>query len=410
MNLTEKKHNLFKLWFHCFTVVNRSVGKLTVVILMSLLLAALVMGVLMLLMKTSGLLANMHMLFMSKTLGVGAVLLYFLVMFISNIYGSFFLTVCWRILGAHAEESPLPLVEAFSSSVFPTIYQVICAFIITLPTMFVLGLVGLLHSSVLNLLIMIALALTLGVRLCYSFLSIALAGKGPIEALACSWNLTKGKNYMDALCMCLITVGTVLLWELLYAAIAYGAFVMIPLHFADSFNLAHLSAGWWLAALMFAILAIFLGFIVITFPALVFLNRYGAAFSPTLENHTTDIPLPDLDLTEVPTTSPKHAQMAQSTGETSAQKLEEWQVSQSSVNASDTEVSSLSEHLDKVYKPQQEDVVQYADEDRMPTILFDDEMAKQLEENQAKFAPRQKTEDKPEDKDEGPQSIKMSKF
>lgn len=57
------------------------------------------------------------------------------------------------------------------------------------------------------------------------------------------------------------------------------------------------------------------------------------------------------------------------------------------------EPETINQHLDKVYQPpKSEDIVQYADEDRMPTILFDDEMAKQIEANQQMWSKQTKHE------------------
>ena len=423
MNMNEKKENLIKLWLYSFAVVNRSVGKLMAVILFSLVLVFLVTVVLALSMGTAGVLAQAHMMALSKTVGIGALVVYFLVMLGSNLYGLFFTTVCWRILGAQAEENPLPLMEAFSSSVKPAIYQFAAALLLAIPFLIVGVLAALLRNTALTLIVMIALFLTVGIRLCYSFISIAIADKGPLEGFTCSWNLTAGKEgYVDALLMCLMTVGTVVLIELFYAAIGYTAFMMIPTHFANGFSLAHLSAGWILAALVLLLLGVFVYFVALTFPVVVFLNRYALGNGISFEKDTTFVPLPGLTLPEI-AENPAHAQEEQSTMRMPKPTLQamkpqpikkqekpEVQVLQASINTTDAEAENLSEHLDKVYTPKPEDIVQYGDEDRMPTILFDEDMAKQLQANQDQLTQRQKTDQKPEDKDEGNETIKMSKF
>ena len=137
------------------------------------------------------------------------------------------------------------------------------------------------------------------------------------------------------------------------------------------------------------------------------------------------MPLPNLELPDI-SDNPAHAQQAETTVRLPKEEVQqalqtpqpavqpvskkpEVQVTQSSIQTDDTETETLSEHLNQVYTPKPEDIVQYGDEDRMPTILFDDEMAKQLQENQAQFAKRKK-EDNADGKKDGPDSIKMSKF
>jgi hypothetical protein len=83
-------------------------------------------------------------------------------------------------------------------------------------------------------------------------------------------------------------------------------------------------------------------------------------------------------------------------------------VTQSSIKTENSH-EHLSEHLDQVYQPKAEDFAQYsAEEDRMPTILFDDDMARQIEENR-KMMEQQAQPKQQEDKGEDSFSIKMSK-
>ena len=230
-----------------------------------------------------------------------------------------------------------------------------------------------------------------------------------------------------------MVVGSVMLMYLFFAAIGYGLFVMIPLHFAGSFSLTHPSLIWILVALLLGVLAIFWYFVILAFPVLVFMNRNAMLFDArTMKKDTTFVPLPALALPNIHP-NPEHLQQTDSTvrapalpegtlppAQTSAaptpqpqpqptNSLEGLEVSKSSINTSEEESNNLSEHLNKVYTPKPEDIVQYGDEDRMPTILFDDEMAKQLQENQAQYTPKSKDENT-DKKDNGPDTIKMSKF
>ena len=112
-----------------------------------------------------------------------------------------------------------------------------------------------------------------------------------------------------------------------------------------------------------------------------------------------------LPQTQVTSQTPTAAPAAQ------AGPAQEVQILRASVKSHD-EDDTLSQHLEQVYQPKPEDIVQYAEEDRMPTILFDDEMAKQMEDNrlkweQEKAKSRQKNNSTDEEDNSTP--IKMSR-
>ncbi len=437
MNILTERRSLIELWLESFKVVNRCTGKLLWVIIISVILFALAAGVMVLAVGTSGALAALQMGRASQAVGIGAVLAYMLFVLGTNIYGVVFCTVCWRVMANQATGETQPLAETFSSSVIPALYQIVAGILLAIPFMFLGIVAALLKSSALMAVLMIILFFTVGVRLCYSFIAIAVAGKGPIEGFTHSWKMTAGKNYADALLMCLMLVGTVLLMYLFFGAIGYGFFVMIPLHFAGNFSLAHPSLPWILVALVLGVLAVFWYFVIIAFPVLVFINRHAVLFDArNIEKDTTFVPLPSLELPGIQP-NPEHMQQTESTVRSpmlteedlhptqpaatpqpapapkpqpqEMPSLEGLEVSKASINTSEKETDTLSQHLDKVYTPKADDVVQYGDEDRMPTILFDDEMAKQLQENQAQYTPKPKDEN-PDKKDNGPDTIKMSKF
>ncbi len=88
-------------------------------------------------------------------------------------------------------------------------------------------------------------------------------------------------------------------------------------------------------------------------------------------------------------------------------ELEGLEISQSSISTGEQDNNEISQHLNKVYTPSNDNIVQYGDEDRMPTILFDDEMAKELEKTtrQNNANPSTDGTDNPPE----PGSIKISK-
>ena len=448
MNILSERRSLIGLWLESFKVVNRCAGKLLGIILVSIALFALAAIILVLMMGTSGALAMLQMGKASQAVGIGAAIAYLLFTLGSNVYGLVFCTVCWRLFANQARGEQLPLTETFSGSVVPAIYQIAASFVLAIP-MILLGIICAILmrlSAALVVLLLVGLFFGVIIRLFYSFIAIAVANKGPIEGFTHSWKMTAGsKNYIDTLLACLVIIGSVLLMYLFFAAITYGFAIMIPLHFANSFNLAQPSLIWILLAVVLGILALFAYFVIMAFPVLVFINRNAVLFDARTTQDSTFVPLPELELPNI-TPNPEHMQQAESTVRvpmsteenltpiqtkeqpaapvsapqpvpTPVEKpqpqdmpaLDGLKVSKSSINTSESETDSLSEHLDKVYKPQKEDIVQYSEEDRMPTILFDDEMAKQLQENQTQYAPKSK-EDNSDKKDEDPGSIKMSKF
>ena len=433
-----------RLWLESFAVVNRCTGKLLWVIIISIGLFLLAAGVIVLGFGSSAVLSKMQLSSISQAVGIVSVLLYIAFVIVMNIYGFFFTTVCWRIIAGDVTEQKQPLSEVFSSSVIPTIYQVAAYFLlsfIALILTIIIGFLGLWRYPILGIIAASIVFITIGIRLCYGFIAIAIKRRGPIDGFIDSWNLT-GQNYVDALCMCLIMIGSVLLVTLFFATIGYGLFITIPLHFANSFNLSHHSLIWILVGAVLAVLAVFFYFVIIAFPVLVFLNRNAVLFdarNAAAPQENIFVPLPELELPDI-RPNPEHAQQAESTIRTPVltdadlrpvqqqpqqprpapaprpepqsqptPSLDSLEVSQASINTSEEDTNTLSQHLDKVYTPKAEDIVQYGDEDRMPTILFDDEMAKQLQQNQAQYAPKPK-DDNGEDKDNGPESIKMSKF
>ena len=143
------------------------------------------------------------------------------------------------------------------------------------------------------------------------------------------------------------------------------------------------------------------------FYVLVFLNvDFG-------ENRGSYTPTPEVHLTEEPTqifgadNNVLPPGIGKPVTEQDLQNQVGVQVTHAAFQSAEPE--TINQHLDKVYQPpKSEDIVQYADEDRMPTILFDDEMAKQIEANQQMWSKQTKHE-KTDNPDDNQTSIKMSK-
>ena len=406
MDITIKKYNLLRLWLESFAVINKCTGKLVKTILCLILLIALVVAVLALGIGTSALLGKLQMTLLAQTVSFGTAILYILTMLISNLLGLFFITVVWQIVSTHILHYTQPLSETFSSSVWPTIYQFIATILLAIPSMIVFAVLAL-GARATPVLVVFGgiLAFLVGVRLCYSFIAIAIDNRGPIEGIVQSWKMTSGKNYIDALLMCLMLVGSMALLEAFFLLVAYVLYTFIPLYFAENFSLAHPSLMWWLLGLVLLVLAVFYYFAILAFPVLVFLNRTSQERLAEQEqtNDTIFIPLPELETPAQPQTAKETDVDSLSAGQTNDQSvptdpvvsqeaslpssgdelqlhsMEDLKVTKTSVNTSDEDTNEITQQLHKVYTPRPDDIVQYGSEDRMPTILFDDKLAQQLQ-------------------------------
>ena len=422
MNITQHKYSLLELCAESFRVISRCAARLLLVyIIATALLCATQM-----LTRALGIPSPTNSMAILSSPQIGILYLF------NNLVIAFMLTVCIRIISAQVKNENLPLFEIFSSSVVPTLFLIVAGILgfvaggIVFAIVILLSsiLASLLNSTVLYILLLGGFMLFVCVRFCYSSIAIAIEGKGPISGYVHSWKMTRG-NCADTLAMLGIVCVMFLPLTLFFMAIVYAGYILIPLYFANSFNLAHPSPLWMLVGGIISMIFFMFSLIILAFVVLVFINRNAMASGISFERDTTFVPLPGFTLPDV-SDNPAHAQQAETTmpipKEEAQQALQtpqqteqptptvpELKVTQASIQTDDTETEDLSEHLNQVYTPKPEDIVQYGDEDRMPTILFDDEMAKQLQENQAQFAKRKK-DDTQNDKKDGPDSIKMSKF
>ena len=318
-------------------------------------------------------------------------------------------TACVRIIAAQAEKTRETISDCFFNSLVPTFYLIVFQLIVNV----VAGVAGFVSAfiPIIGPLLMLFPFVYFTIRLMmFGPLSIILREQGPIAAFAYSWQLTSGR-FWYVFGASLLACG---LYVLVIGAVLYGIVVGIPLYFADSFSLANLSAGW---ILVFSLIALFFLFMVVslyTFFVLLFLHVDFENVNGSMPDEPYQ-PLPYQSFPNQPdplyvTPSNTMPQREAAPSPVVFQEVPHVDVIQASVK-SEADNDELHRHLDQVYTPRQEADVEYAEEDRMPTILFDDEMAKQLEERQnmlhqqtAKY--KQNTK---EDEDHGTSSIKMSK-
>ena len=273
--------------------------------------------------------------------------------------------------------------------------------------------------------IFVILILFLAVRISYVGPAIMVDNKGPIEGLIRSWDITSGLGYLDALLMCLLfMVCFCLPWVVMVAA-GYGLYIAIPLYFPNIFD-ANISPLIWLVlGVMFIVFLVFYYIACMAFPILAYLNRNAMLYAPAQQDNSNHIfiQLPELDTPANQAAASGAAQGAEGLATSTPQnpqtitnpdehptmqtlQMESLGVTKESVNISEKDADKISKHLDQVHTPQTENMVQQAEEDRMPTIVFDDQLAKQLEDSIIHgTVPTDKKNIPPED--EGP--VKLSK-
>lgn len=374
-----EKQSLIKLFFYSFQVINQSAASLFMILLM--------MGI-------GGAIefAGMHF-------GLSRILL----QLFNVVWFAIWPVVLIRIISAKAEGNSESFSDSCVSSVLPTIYIFIMYMVLGLlfGVLVFVGravLVPIVNYKTAVVILLIALVFV-AFRLIFAQYAIALREQNPISAIAYSWNLTKGKNLVKILGAFIIST----IFPIVVAvAIGVGIYVGIPLYFADSFHLANLTLPWMCA---FAAIGIIFGLIWVSMKAflvLVFLNiDYG-------ENRSSFTPAPQVVLQEQPTQvfGTNNNVLPPGAGQTVQASDVKVQVTQASIKSDMNEETSR--HLEQVYTPGQHDVIEYAEEDRMPTILFDDVMAQQLEQERAMFQQKMQ-QDKTEKEDGDSNPIKMSK-
>ena len=402
-----KERNLFKLWFASFNVSNKMIVPFFKIFLVAIIA------------------------------GIGS---FFFSFFLGDTFASLAISTalklvasvasCWgccalvRLCAAHVEGRMETVSQAFSSSFLPFVYLVVLILLLSivlvpiailfpaLAVIFSSAFLTLFSSGIGALLLLLALLLIplfFVVRLFYVPAAIILKEKGPFSAIQYSWELTQGMGMLYAF-------GAFVLMSLLFhlfTILIVLAYEFIPLY-APSLNLAGLPTPV-LVSLLLVILCLFFFFQACgyVFYTLVFMHIDGenssAQWATTPDMHIVNKRKSDVQMTTDDAEITFHEE---ETIRLNADKIQELTVESTAVKT-ETSNKNLKDELKKVYKPQPIDkLVQSGDEDRMPTILFDDETAKNLEESKKMFTaqPPQETKDKPDDDNGEITSIKISKL
>jgi len=385
-----KKQSLLKLWIPTFQAVNNTIGML-IKVLALFFLPLLFLG------------AAAAMMPHFPLAGIVAVLFAVILGFLFCILP----TVLTRQYAAHLEQRVEAISQSITASVLPTIFIVVVGLLCGVVFALLIGLLFVMHFSKLAFLVwgvlMIALVLLVGVRLIYTVTAIAIREKDPIEAMEYSWRMTEGKGYWRALGMW----GFLLLGSIVPSVIRLAMQYFIPLYMPVDFS------SWPIILLIaIAIVLLFIGIainlLVFVYPIVVFINtentKLSKEWAKPAEMHVVNKHKASTVKTQDGNGEVKFE--GEETIRLSAEEIQSITVQSTPVAAEGGE-KNLQAHLDQVFQKAPEGVAQSGDEDRMPTILFDDEMAQQLEENRKMF--NKKEDKKSENNDEGPGSVKMSK-
>lgn len=318
------------------------------------------------------------------------------------VISAFLVVLLFRVLAAKADNFGESFSNSISASVFPTIYIIIFNILFSIFGI-VMALLSGMVATTLKLpgqVAILLIILFIFIRVVFAFPAIAVKEQGPIKAILYSWELTRGKNLIR-------TIALFLLMEIIAAAcvgaIVRTLYVVIPLYYADSFNITALTPEWYAVGIGCLLLFIGISFWMTATMLLFFLNcDYGenrGSYTPTAQaelfDQQTQVFGADNNVLPANLGKPVHPE-----------DLPSVSVVKSSVKTGQ-DAPNIQEHLDQVYQPQPNDVVEYADEDRMPTILFDDDTARQIEANRQLWEKKQ--EEPKKDEGEDTQTIKMSK-
>ena len=383
MNFYEPQ-SLFTLWLSSFKIANRTLARL---ILLAIVLFV-PLGALVALDIFLGIKGSSKQLLL---LTVGITLFYYLFLLLAS------QLIAYRLVDADVSKSHESMSEHILNSLLPAVYFFVYALLVGIISVGVAFVANFTRSPIFVWLVNTVFFLTVTLRIKFAPMAIATREMGPIEAFVYSWRLTSGINYLKVLGMFIMNYVLPLVTICVVGAIAYGAYIGIPLYFADSFDITKISLIWFLlVGIVACLLSWFIGWCMFIFPFLVFFNLDACHTEEKWGDETEIIQ----DGRDVNVYATQNTPMEEP-------EMEDLTIEQSAVK---TEIHSdnLQEHLDQVYKPHKADIIQYAEEDRMPTILFDDEMAKQLEENRKMLMPNKNKSDDTST-DEGPSSIKISK-
>lgn len=294
-----------------------------------------------------------------------------------------------QILAAKMEKRGYSAWESFTGSLVPSLYFIASSILIGVVSFVIMFCANLAHSSWVSTICMLGLMLGL-LPFMFTQSVLALRDEGPISALKYSWDLGS-KNYLRIL---LVLITLVLCFAVFFLAVGCAIKAFAP---QLMFMLAQYMGPFMFSFMTWKTFLILLVIYAIGLYVYLFMQAVitGLFLNLDYSSRATDMP---------PTDIQAEAIKARSTP--GSNTMAEVAVTQASIKTDSME--NTDQHLDQVYKAQ-EHLAQAIEqeEDRMPTILFDDDMARQLAATEEQM--RRQQEQSVKDKDDNePKSVKMS--
>ena len=381
MDIKNAPISFFSLIFHSLKVANQAFGSILSLFIIFVVLIALVIGAV-----------------------VGSLFLwgprYLFILYIpASIFLGFlnfvFMTAIIQILAAKIERRGFSAWEGLTGSIVPSFYFILSSIILGIPVYLLLFAAMLTHSTIVYVLCIVALFF---VTLPFTFTlhAAALRDEGPISALRYSWELGS-RNYLRIL---LTVLGLILLMLLFFLALgcAIKAFwpellVQLPFYLAMPVLLFQSKITFFVALILFYLICLYFFSVIQCIWTGLFLNldyMSRSSLNRELENAMANAPVVPEPI------QPSDAVMP------------DVMIKQASIRTDADADPDTARHLDQVYSAQ-EHLPQSLEqeEDRMPTILFDEEMAKQLAENEERMRLSKEQAAKRKEDDQQ-QSIKIS--
>lgn len=394
MDFKKKPFNLFTLWTESFKLANKTFGALVLLIFLLVVFIAAALTAIVIVATKMVLPGAMTGPFLA---GISTATL----MLIAS-YIVYFIFPCTLInmISARANKVGTALPECFWKALVPSFYLLLASIVIGIPTLIVNWVVQSAGSSNLSLLVSAALVFGLYIPAAFTAPAITLRGENPVSAIRYSMDLVFRRYFRSA-----ILLFSIWLSPFIGFAVVAGALIVgIPLFFANSFDITNLTVGWYIVFLAGALVYAFSLYFAFTANTLLFLNldhglnRDGFEISDAtkLAGMSSSTALPAT--AGMPVERPSNDILSPNE-----------QVGMLTTVSPETNEMNVDEHLNQVYSPDNIKVQKYMhqEEDRMPTILFDDDMAKDIAKNQEMMSAKKNKKNQPEDN--GPENIKLSK-
>lgn len=371
-----------------FKTANKAFGSVLALGILTMLLSGIAIGIM----------ALAGFLFGPRATLILAIPVYILIYFFNFVL----ISATVQLLAAKLEKRGLTVTESFSGSLRPAFYFVLSALILVIPSILLSFGASLSGSSMVVILVSVGVTL-LQLPFMFTLYATALRDEGPIGALRYSWDLTT--KYWGRILLTLATWLGLVICLILAAACVLKALLspeLRSLFFSGNPQMAaqmlpFMVMGWVAGISKPMIIAIVVIFMAINGFIMLAIQATFVALFLNLDYHSSPISGREINIAEhLPGANEQLAEDI----------LSEVQVKQAAIRTNSDE--DTTRHLEQVYQAQ-EHLANAIDqeEDRMPTILFDEEMARRLAENERQMQERKQRAEQQKG-DEGQQSIKMS--